>query len=185
MSESAKPVTTANLSNAVRAKKLTVERIFGKPPAMVAGDKIKYLCDVYCYVTGSKKESSPYGEYYRWLGEFKSINLDTGEVLVAANAIFPGIASDVIEAAYIGGNNIGGDASNVMLAFRLGTAETSAKPNKAGYVYVLQDIVAPNTQSPLDMMYAERQRVAITDQSAGPAEAKPTTEPAKPPHKAK
>jgi hypothetical protein len=151
MSDSVARVTP-NMSSATRSKKLTVERICGKLGPMAPDQEGRWHCDVYCYVTGEKRESSTFGDYSRWLGEFKTINLTTGEVLVSATAILPAIASDLIEAAYRGGNNIGGEASNVMLAFRIGSIYGM---NKAGYVYTLRDIVAPSTKSPLDRLYDE------------------------------
>lgn len=153
-----------NLSNAVRAKKLTIDRVAGDRLTNMLKEKIegskeqgvRWLADFYCFVTGTKRETSPYGDYYRWLGDFKSLNIATGEVLQSANAIFPGIASDLIEAAYVGGNNIGGEAANVMLAFRVGIECCNPdRANKSGYEFRLQDIVRPSTRSPLDMLYEE------------------------------
>jgi hypothetical protein len=147
-----------NLSAAERSKKLTITRVVGKLAPMQDGAEKEWLADFYCYVTGNKQEESAFGEYSRWMGEFRSVNCTTGEVLISANAIFPSIASDLIAAAYAGGK----EQANVMLAFRLGREPdwkddngVRMPGNKTGYKYCIRDIVAPSNRSPLDLLYAE------------------------------
>ena len=167
-----------NLDSAERTKKLTMQRVVGSLPFMSQTAPKEWLADFYCYVTGSKEEDSPYGHYYRWLGEFRSVHCSTGEVLKAANAIFPGIASSMIEAAYVGANKPGGASDgNVMLAFRLGRepdwgSDEKGNPrpnNKTGYRYIMQDIVAPSQRSPLDLLYAEVHAPMIAGSVSRPA----------------
>lgn len=187
MSETAEKTTATdakrgpNLDTSERSKKLTISRVCGKQAPMQDGEPTRWLADFYCYVTGNKTEESEFGEYNRWLGEFRSVNCQTGEVLKAANAIFPSIASDVIEAAYIGANKAGdtsGQGGNVMLAFRLGlvpdwyTAEGGVRmpANKSGYKYTMKDIVAPSHRSPLDMLYAEVHAPLLENQTPTPSQ---------------
>lgn len=159
-----------------RAKKLTVERIAGKAALIPQTDPDAapvWLADIYCYVTGNKIETSAYGDYSRWLGEFKSENLVTGEVLTSANAIFPSIASDMIEAAYVGGNKIGGESANVLLAFRIGIKHP-LRPNKAGYEYTIKQIVAAASDNPLDRLIADAKAMFKQIEGEKPQEETPS-----------
>lgn len=140
-----------NVSASQRLKKLTIANVIGaetnhrlrgireginpKPSAPI------WLADFYCQVTGHRTGSTTYGDYTVWLGDFRSVNLETGEMLSASTAIFPDIAADLISAARMGGEAIGGGAANIMLGFRIGV---EAHP-RTGYAYCLKDI-APVTQ---------------------------------------
>lgn len=165
MSETNATQSGPNLSKAERAKKLTITRVCGKLPSMKATDGKVWHADFYCYVTGTKAEDSEYGEYTRWLGEFQSVNLATGEVLKSANAIFPPIASGMIEAAYVGANK-GASADNIMLAFRIGTEpdylENGMPANRTGYRYIIQDIVTASNRTPLDLLYEAAHKPLLT-----------------------
>jgi len=165
-----------NLSSAQRLKKLTVANVVGaernhwlrgvRQGISPKPDKPVWLADFYCHVTGHRNGSTTYGDYTIWLGDFRSINCETGEMLSSATAIFPDIATDLIQAARMGGEAIGGGAANIMLAFRLGV---EADP-RTGYHFVLLDI-APATQKSgidlfIDAAYGSQQALPAPEEDA-------------------
>lgn len=148
-----------NVSTAPRRKKLSIAECFGPQEPLREGDPIKWLGDFFCHVTKSKNEQSDLGPYIRWYGDFRAVLIETGEIVQAATAIFPSIASEWIEAAVAGGSNdAGGATQNVFLAFRVGiepARRRAGRTSLAPYQYILKDIQPPNYKSPLDLFMAD------------------------------
>src|SRR5262249_28824075 len=118
-----------------------------------------------------------YGAYVKWLGDFRAIRPDTGEVFASNTLIVPEIANAKIRAAMGIAENNAGARQNVMLGFRLGVTSEARKVGNKGYAYVLRDIqpahaVAPAIDGFIDDAYtpAERQ-LAYTGQAGLNADA--------------
>jgi hypothetical protein len=77
-------------------KRLTNSRICGKLDTV---KKLTWLARISFYVNLIAQEDSPEGSYPRFMGEFKSYNFDTGEILTSGNGVFPSVLSDIIEKA--------------------------------------------------------------------------------------
>lgn len=87
-----------NIAAPERLKRFTLARVMGEA-AKAKYPKPTALVDVAYHVDAIAQEESPDGSYPRFMGEFRAINLLTGEVYVAANAVFPSLLSAPIEAA--------------------------------------------------------------------------------------
>jgi hypothetical protein len=139
-------------TSAKMSKKITA-KVFGEPGYMKPGDPDRWLIDCICQVTGAERETEKgtYGPYWLWKGHFRATDLKTGQRVESPTAIFPEIASALIEAARDGGINDGrGLAQNIMIAFRLGTTSESARVGKEGYAWTLKIIQPATQESSLD-----------------------------------
>lgn len=145
-------------------RKVTVAGLLPKNYEHPRGAPDLWLADFFCQVSGSKPEEYDGRPYLRWLGDFRRVDLSSGQIVGGATAIFPSIASDRIEAAMgLGENAAGGVRTNVEMAFRLGiTGE--GRTGREGYAWTLQTIMQPNYVAPIDRFVAEcyRQPEALT-----------------------
>lgn len=135
-------------------KKITCAGLLPKGYEHPRGSGDLWLADFFCQVTGCKEETYDGRPYIRWLGDFRRVDCDTGEIVASSTAIFPDIASDRIEAAMLGGENAAGHRQNVQIAFRIGVTG-EGRVGMQGYAWTLQTIMQPNYVAPIDRFVAE------------------------------
>lgn len=152
------PVAILQANTGAKMSKKITAKTFGDPAHMKPGDPDRWIMDCICQVTGAQRETEKgtYGPYWLWKGMFRAIELKSGRIVEAPSAIFPDIASDLIEAARDGGINDGrGVAQNVMLAFRLGTTSDAPRVGREGYAWTVKVIRPAQLESPLDAFQRE------------------------------
>jgi hypothetical protein len=92
---------------------------------------------------------SDLGPYVKFLGDFKAVAVESGEVFRSGCAILPGAASDLVYGALKARVEVGGA---IEFGFRVGVKrdETSA----TGYVYVVEQVYQPQEQDALSALEA-------------------------------
>lgn len=135
-------------------KKITVKTCGVKPDLekLIAhknanGDKAVFpLLTVYGvasdYKAGAGKDGM--GDYVKFLGQFKAINVQTGQVFVSGACILPGAAPDLIYGALRG---LGDNGGAVEFGFNIGASYDPEAVTK--YVYHVDQIMSPDQADPL------------------------------------
>lgn len=109
------------------------------------GDGRQDVLDVFGIAKKFKPGASDKGEFIRFIGQFKGVNLATGEVFISAAAIFP----KMIEDALWGVMNADG-VSDVQFAYRLGVKYDPKAATK--YVYVAVPLTKPAENDALALL---------------------------------
>lgn len=84
------------------------------------------------------------GAYVRLLGQFKAVNVETGEEFRSGAAILPGAASDLVFGALRG---LGESGGSIEFALRVGVKRDEA--SAVGYVFVVEQVYSPQSQDAL------------------------------------
>lgn len=120
--------------NALR--KLTVAAVFGKitiAKLAEAKDGLIELCDMWGVITRAKPGESAHGPYVRFIGQFRAMNLETGQCFKAPVILLPRF----LEEEVAGG--VADSTGNVEFAFRLYAKLDEDAATK--YVYLSEPII--------------------------------------------
>lgn len=144
-------------------RKITVKGVMGGKVDLEAllkqTDKRQDLCTVYGIARKFKPDQSDMGAFIRFYGRFRAVNLESGEVTEAGQAILPGIVQDVLYGAMGGGE---GDVTEVQFAVKIGVKYNKDAVTK--YVYTVESLQAPTENDPLTLL-----ENALSDRKALPA----------------
>jgi len=147
-------------------RKLTIKAIGCKPDfnklLETEGKKMK-LAKIYGIARKAKPDSSEYGNFVRFTGSFRAVNLDTGEIYESGAMILPGVAQDLLAAALDNDS-----VTDVQFGFEIGIAYAPDVVTK--YVYTVESMIKPAENDPMLML--EKQLAA----QAAPALAAPAAE---------
>lgn len=131
-------------------RKITIKAVVGEVPdveaLLKAPEKRKDLCTIYGVVRRSKPDSSDYGDFVRFYGQFKGVNLGTGEVFMAPQAILPGIVQDQLYGAMAGGEGAG----EVQFAVKIGVKYDKTAATK--YLYTAESLMPIQESDALTML---------------------------------
>lgn len=126
-------------------RKITTSALGGIPKGyreMENGDT-RDLYDIFGQIESHEVGDSTFGEYVAYLGTFKAINLDTGEVYRSKKCLFPQLVSDALVDAVIDAE---ANKTIVEAAVRIGMRRT-VKFDKAGaetgigYEYTMMPLI--------------------------------------------
>ena len=151
-------------------KKLSVKSVVGDVKKMVAAGDIKKSTPVmraYGKATGIQTGTSDNGDWVAFKGEFKGINLLTGEEYGSGKLFMPDVASDLLE-----GMLVGEEVNGVEFGFDL-----LVKPDASsatGYVYEAEPLIKPAQDDTLSRLAADLPALpkALADKSAATKAAK-------------
>lgn len=134
------------------AKKITVK---GLVPDLKDIDRAtlkgnKPLVHVYGIARGFTPDSSQYGDYIRFNGDFEGVNLETGEAQRAGSMILPEIAQNLLHGVM---NAEGNNAVEFAL-------EIGIKPSKSpvGYDYTVKPLIESVEADPLKALRGASQK---------------------------
>lgn len=119
-------------------KKITVKTVCGK---FEKPSKASKLMTVYGLANEAKADSSDYGDYVRFKGNFEAVNLATGEVFKSGSMILPEIAEQILSGALSGE-----DVNGVQFALEIGI-KPSTSP--VGYDYSVKPVIDTGENDPL------------------------------------
>lgn len=102
--------------------------------------------------TDTKVGESNFGKWTALIGQFRSVNMFTGEVLEAAKVFLPGILEEMILGKMAGQ---GSEGRGVLFAFTVGI-KLDETPNSAkGYTYYAKPLVHPQADDPFQKLIAQ------------------------------
>lgn len=127
-------------------KKITVKGVCGE---IEKPEKEIGLMTVYGLANSGTPDSSQYGDYVRFNGQFEAVDHKTGELFQSGTMIIPGIGEVLLYGAL---SNIGEDGGSLRFAFEFGI-----KPSKSptGYDYTLKPLTESNASDPLADLRAQ------------------------------
>ena len=127
-------------------RRLTVKTVFGAvdiEEVLKKADKRMDCMSIYGIVRRFKPDSSEIGgEFVRFYGQLRAVNLKTGEVFEGGQCILPGIAQDALYGALSGA-----DTAEVQFACKIGVKYDPKAVTK--YVYTVESLLPPQESSPL------------------------------------
>lgn len=173
MSRTAAPKGPTELS-----RKITVATVAGGyekwfDKLVQSASKSLELMSVYGFANGAKVGASEYGEFIKLLGNFRAVNLDTGEIINAPVVILPTYIGEALKAALDNPDRTG----PVQFAFKIIAKYDVTSVTK--YVYVIHDLMPPQQNDPLSTLgqaigYEKQQALELSSAAAEPAPAEPT-----------
>mgnify|MGYP003393846661 CR=1 FL=1 len=144
-------------------RKLTIKGIMGGKvdlEALLKKDgKRMDLCSVYGIARKFKPDQSDMGAFIRFYGRFRGVNLQTGEMMEAGQAILPGTVQDQLYGA-MGGTE--GEVTEVQFAVKIGVKYNADAATK--YVYTVESLQPIAENDPLTML-----ENSLTERKALPA----------------
>lgn len=135
-------------------RKISTKVVVGNIGDMVKKGKITEktaVMRVFGIASGLKKGESNYGEYTAFLGQFRAVNLASGEVFSAGKCFLPVCAQELIEA------NIGPDSR---VEFALDIEVVPDDTVQVGYFYSAAPILEPSENDPLELLASKIESVA-------------------------
>jgi hypothetical protein len=120
-------------------KRLSFARIVGKVPTVTERTP---LAEVFYHVNNITNEESPDGTFPRFGGEFKSVNLVTGDVLTSGVFVAPTALSDAVL-------EVKGDKAPNVTGHSILGVEPNAEGRPTLYV---EHLISPATRSVIDML---------------------------------
>jgi hypothetical protein len=124
-------------------RKLTIKSISDKPTLK---DLIEHteipLCRVYGIANGMKPDSTDYGNFVRFMGDFRGTNLKTGEQVRSGQMIMPKIIEDLIA-----GQLVNPEISALEFGFEIGMRLDETVATK--YVYTAKSLIEAAENDPL------------------------------------
>jgi len=162
------------------ARKITISTVAGKAAKwfeklMNSPTKSLRLMQVFGFATFSKPDASEYGEFVKISGNFRAVNLDTGEITNAPQVILPNFLGQALHGALMTPDRSG----PVKFAFEIGVVYDPAAATK--YVYTIRDLMPPQQDDPLAAMQALIMGAAKPALDAPNPTPEPTPEPTPPP----
>lgn len=137
-------------------RKLTIKSVCGLDREqlleMVMKDKQKVfpLVKIYGVVTRTRPGESDFGDFVRFIGQFRAVDMATGEVKAAPVVILPKFLEDELAGALAGG------AKDVQFAVQIGVKYD--KTAATSYVYMADNLIEPSQN---DALTAIEQRMGI------------------------
>ncbi len=139
-------------------RKITVKAVWGDKPdieqILAAPDKILPMMQVYGVAKKAKLGTSDYGDFVRFLGDFRAVNMKTGKLYRSSVLLLPRFLEDDLAAA------LGGEGTAAEFA-----VEISAKYDKSAatqYVYLADSLVEA---AETDAMKALENRISTVGRS--------------------
>lgn len=129
------------MSNVNLITKISPKKIMGK---INAPKEKTFLMQVFGVATGTKVGDGNYGPWEALTGQFRAVNLETGEIFqsgvchlptVALNLIIPRIKEDSV--------------NGVEFAFNIGVVPAD---NKVGYEYIAEPLIEAADNDPLELL---------------------------------
>lgn len=141
-----------------QVKKLSIATVVGKIDLkeVINADKPIPLMRAYGMAVGVKTGTSNYGEWTALVGQFKCVNLKTGEVSEAAQLFLPEVALVPLRVALMQNDN---RAVRFALDVKVQPAKNS-KPGGVPYEYTFDNVLPPAEDDPLLALEAEIAKVA-------------------------
>jgi len=138
-------------------RKITVKNVMGEALDVDALDLEKkkqvLLMRVYGCVTAIKPGASDLGPYVRFIGEFKGVNLQTGELFVAPACIMPRFLEEQIAGACTP------ESMPVMFGFDIGVKWDKTTPTK--YQYTAVPVIEPKTSNAMLALEEQISKLAL------------------------
>lgn len=135
---------TANEKGELILTKISVGKIFGaalKQKRLELGEK-RELMRVYGQATNFKTGSSTYGAWVKFIGNFKAVNLETGETYLSGAIFLPQTVSEMLFSVLK-------DGGNTEFAFDIGVIGTATL---VGYEFTVKPLIKANLSNPLKML---------------------------------
>ena len=126
------------------------------------------LASIYGLASTYRPGETAMGPFVRFIGQFKAVNVESGETFVSGQCIMPGAAPDMIFGAL---NALGDEGGSVEFGFNIGARYDASAAVK--YIYSVEQIIETGK---LDPLQALEDKLTGTAQLSAPAEA--TAEPA-------
>lgn len=131
-------------------RKITVKQIMGKKvdveKLILAPGKKLDLCDIMGIARRMKPDQSEHGEFVRFYGRFRGVNLETGESVDAPQLIVPNTIQDLLYGA------MGDDANVKEVSFAVRVGVKFDNDAAAKYVFTVTNLSAPVENDPLTLM---------------------------------
>ncbi len=134
--------TPANL-----VTKITVKNVCGTPDIeaiLKAKNKQIELMDVFGLARKAVPGTSDYGDYIKFRGAFKAVNLETGEAVQSGSLILPSVGQEALAGAF------GEETGEVQFAFRISVKYDATAATK--YTYVIVPLMNPSENDPLVLL---------------------------------
>jgi len=127
-------------------RKITVKNVMHETPdiekLIKREGKRMDLCQIYGIVRRFKPDESDKGQFVRFYGQIRAVNLLTGEVFDAGQVILPGAAQDALYGAMDGV-----EGANVEFGIKVGVKYDATAITK--YVYTVESLVPPKENDPI------------------------------------
>jgi hypothetical protein len=133
-----------------------------------------WLMEVFGIATSSKPGQTDMGAFVKFIGQFKALNIATGEVKRSGACLLPGALPDLVFGALSAEGN-----QAVQFGFRIGVKFDDTSATK--YVYVCDSLMEVKENDPLELLESGIKKPALTAPQAQPdpaAAAASTQEPA-------
>lgn len=117
-------------------RKITVKAVYGAvdiEKVLAAKDTGLPIMDVYGIATAAKEGESDYGVYCKFIGQFRAVNLETGETFRSATLLLPRFLEEQLMGL------LGGGAVAAEFAVRIQAVYDKTSATK--YVYVADSLV--------------------------------------------
>lgn len=127
--------------------KITVKNVYGKidiEKLLKEKNKQIELMDVFGLVRKSVPGSSDYGDYVKFRGSFKAVNLETGESVQSGALILPRIGEEVLQGA------MSDDVNEVQFGFRIVAKYDADAVTK--YTFQIIPLMNPAENDPLVLL---------------------------------
>ncbi len=144
---------TTQAQGAEIARKITITTIAGKAgkwfeKLMSTPNKEMRLMQVFGFATVSKPDASEFGEFVKIHGNFRAVNLETGEITNAPQVILPNFLGQALHGALTTPDRSG----PVKFAFEIGVKFDASSVTK--YTYTIRDLLPVQQDDPLAAMQA-------------------------------
>jgi hypothetical protein len=120
--------------------KISVAKVCGK---LKKPSEKTYIMQVFGIANGIKEGTSTYGEYQGLVGQFRAINIHTGDMFQGGECYLPNIALNLVLGAL---NDVN---KSVEFAFNIGIYPAE---NAFGYEYCCDPLMAASESDPLELM---------------------------------
>lgn len=150
-------------------RKITVKLVSGKvdiEEVLKSPDKRMDLMTVFGFASKAKPDSSDYGMYVKFSGQFRAVDMRTGEEYSSGTIILPPVAQDLL----LGALEHEG-AESVQFGFKIGVRYDKEAVTK--YVYDVESVVKPSEDDPMERLSLEIKRQALPAPEKTEAAAKP------------
>jgi hypothetical protein len=132
-------------------RKLTVKGVMGANPdlekLLKAEGKRMDLLTIFGVARKFKPDTAPNGSnFVRFFGQFRAVNLDTGEVFDSGQCIVPGTVQD----ALYGAMGSGEEVKEVQFAVRIGVKYDATAVTK--YVYTVNNLMPTQENDPMTLL---------------------------------